>query len=367
MANEVFLSPRRATEVTAKNLYAGRVPYLRSSPGMGKSSIYAAFAKENRLKMIDIRLSMYSPLDINGLPTRVLAYDTEGNHMPEGDTATFLPFQTFPLASTPIPEGYDGWFLLLDEFNSAPKSVEAASYKLTLDRFAGDNKLNDNVVIALAGNLDTDRAITSPSSTASLSRVSTTFMHIDPGNSRHREEFFADVVFKQKWASIIPAYLSWKPQHINTFVPASTSHTFGCPRTWSFINDLLQSDPDNIKDVDVLGSNIGYEIARELVMFGELMHELPSVKELIADPLGYDLSGKARGLLYGIVTSLVGNTTDESLKPILKFIQRPELGVEFKALYVRSINGLHSTKFQFHPDMIDAQASVQEHLSAPRF
>jgi len=39
----------------------------------------------------------------------------------------YAPPSTFPLEGDPIPEGYAGWLVLMDEINSAPKAVQAAA------------------------------------------------------------------------------------------------------------------------------------------------------------------------------------------------------------------------------------------------
>lgn len=44
---------------------AGIVPYLHSSPGLGKSSIAQQIADEYNLEFIDIRLTDMDPSDIN--------------------------------------------------------------------------------------------------------------------------------------------------------------------------------------------------------------------------------------------------------------------------------------------------------------
>ena len=59
----------------------------------------------------------------------------------EDNKATFVPFDIFPLSDWKLPEGKEGWLLFLDEFNSASKAVQAASYKLILDRCIGGTRL----------------------------------------------------------------------------------------------------------------------------------------------------------------------------------------------------------------------------------
>ena len=91
--------------------------------------------------------------------------------MREGNKAVFTPFSIFPLENDPIPQGYDGWMLLLDELSSANKQVQAAAYKLILDRQVGSFNLHPNCAIVAAGNKITDKAVVTQMSTALQSRL----------------------------------------------------------------------------------------------------------------------------------------------------------------------------------------------------
>ena len=111
------------------------------------------------MKVIDVRLSSLEPTDLQGLP-----WFNNGK-------AQFQPFDLFPLEDTPIPQGYQGFLLFLDEFNSASRAVQAAAYKVVLDRMIGNHKLHDKCFIICAGNKTSDNAITTRLSTAMLSRL----------------------------------------------------------------------------------------------------------------------------------------------------------------------------------------------------
>jgi len=50
-------------------LKAGLVPMMVGSPGIGKSDIVKTVAKENNLKVIDVRLSQCDPTDLNAVFT----------------------------------------------------------------------------------------------------------------------------------------------------------------------------------------------------------------------------------------------------------------------------------------------------------
>src|SRR5690606_8713131 len=126
----------------------------------------------------------------------------------------------FPTEDTPVPEGFDGWGLFLDEFNSAPKGVQAAAYKLTLDRMTGQHKLHERVAMVLAGNLSTDRAITNPISTAMQSRVVHLLMEIN------FEEWYYDVALKENYDPRIIAFLNYKNSYLMDFRPDHNENTF---------------------------------------------------------------------------------------------------------------------------------------------
>lgn len=104
-----------AKDMVTQIIREGLVPMVAGSPAVGKSSIIHQIAQEYNLKVIDMRLSQCDPTDLLGLPML-----TTGR-------ADFAPPLTFPIEGDPIPEGYSGWILFLDEFSSAPRGVQAAA------------------------------------------------------------------------------------------------------------------------------------------------------------------------------------------------------------------------------------------------
>jgi MoxR-like ATPase len=100
-------------------LYRKRRPFfVWGAPGAGKSDVMRQKTKEEKLELRDIRLSMLDPTDLKGFPIA----DHEREVM-RWLTADFLP-------KDPKWKG----IIFFDEANSAPKSVEAPMYQLTLDR-----------------------------------------------------------------------------------------------------------------------------------------------------------------------------------------------------------------------------------------
>ena len=261
-------SPRQAKRYVLECLEAGLVPVLESSPGMGKSSIMREVAQELGLFLIDHRLSTSAPEDLSGLPR----FRADG-------TAEFAPFaDLFPLRGAAIPKGYSGWMLFLDEWNAASKAVQAASYKLILDRMTGQKHLHELCLMSAAGNLSTDRAITNPISTAMQSRVVHLEMEIN------FDEWLYDVALKQNYDSRIIAYLSQYPSKLMDFRPDHTEKTFNCPRTWEFMDRLIKGKEVTVDRAAMYAGTITSGSAVDFIQFTKVFHNMVSIKDILANP-----------------------------------------------------------------------------------
>ncbi len=158
----VEISASAMVEALDTVLMSKLTPMLVGSPGIGKSDIVKSVAKKHNLKLIDMRLAQSDPTDLNGFPTL----------QQDGTRMDYAPPTTFPLQNLDtVPQGYDGWLLFLDEINAAPPAIQAAAYKLVLDRQIGMHNLHKRVAIVCAGNKATDKAIVNRLSTAMQSRM----------------------------------------------------------------------------------------------------------------------------------------------------------------------------------------------------
>lgn len=221
MSLHTTVNPVLATDMIMLALTAGLVPYMTGSPGIGKSSIYKDIAKNNNLFLIDMRLSQCDPIDLAGLLTL------------QNGKAKYVPLDSLPIETDTIPDGYAGWLLVLDEFSSANQAVQAASYKLVLDKMVGTLKLHPRVLIVCAGNLESDNAIVQPLSTALQSR----FVHIKLGVS---SKDWIDWAVDNGIHHTIISFLRFRPVNFYTFTPDHEDSTYACPRTWEFASKLLK-------------------------------------------------------------------------------------------------------------------------------
>ncbi len=306
---------RKAAQLMEIAAFAGVVPQLNSSPGVGKSAIVKAFAKKHNLKLIDIRLSTCAPEDLNGLP-----------HFDDDGKAVFKPFSVFPLAKdypkgTDLPlndEGvpYAGWLLFLDEFKSAPRSVIAAAYRLVLDRQVGTHDLHRNVLIITASNLATDRAIVNDPGTAMQSRMAHLIIKVDA------DEWLQDVAYPQNYDKRIIAFINQYPSKLMDFDPKHQDLTFCAPRTWEFVNRILKvhKGPE-IELIPLLAGTITSLIATEFVEYCRVFDKIIDVNDILKDPencrIPDDLS-----LQWATMASIGEHTTIKNFGDFCKYAER---------------------------------------------
>jgi len=312
------VTPKQAKKHIARIMRAGLVAFMKGSPGIGKSAIVRELAEEFNLKMIDHRLSTSAPEDLSGLP-----------HFNSKGEAVFAPFSDlFPLKDTPLPEGKDGWLLFLDEFTSAHKDVQAAAYKLVLDKMVGQHPLNERVVIVCAGNKETDRAIVNKIGTAMQSRIITLELQIS------FDDWLTKVALPQHYDNRIIAFLSMYNDKLFDFNPEHEGNTFCCPRTWEFMNKLVDGEDVNEDDAPLFGGTITNAVGVEFIAFSKLYKELVTINEILKDPEHAKIPTD-NALKWATITHLFEKTTKDNFDDVVTYILR--YSSTFQVLFFRGL------------------------------
>lgn len=267
--------------------------FLWGAPGVGKSDgvrqIADRIAQGTGKKVVveDIRLLLFSPIDLRGVPMA-------------DKSREFTQWLRPKLFDLDPSEGTVN-ILFLDELSAAPQSVQAAAYQITLDRTVGEHKLPDNTIVIAAGNRTTDRSVAYRIPNALANRM----MHF---------QINVDFLSWKEWAvrrnihPLIIGYLSWDPSKLYC-EPQDNDVAYPTPRTWAFLSSLLYSRgileegtvPANMHLL--IGSCIGRGAATEFEGWCNVYRELPSAKDIY--------SGKKceyprkQDVLYALVSSLV--------------------------------------------------------------
>ena len=233
---------------------------------------------------------------------------------------------TFPIEGDAIPEGYSGWLILFDEITSAVPALQAAAYKVLLDRKIGQHKLHKNVAVCAAGNLETDNAVVEPMSTALQSRMVHLELVVD-----HKEwlAWAADHGINHK----ITSYINFKPGNLYTFNADHTDKTYACPRTWEFCSRILNVVEEGSKDLlPMLAGAISEGVAREFLGFCKVYESLPTVTQIIVNPETLKVPGEP-SILFALSGSIAHNATKENFAQLMKFVER--IPVEFQVVCLR--------------------------------
>ena len=292
-------------------LVAQKVPtFLWGAPGVGKSSIVKQIAKEQGIGFIDLRLALMDPTDLKGIPF----YDKESH------TALWAPPAFLPKEGKGI--------LFLDELNSAPPSVQSSAYQLILDRRVGEYELPDGWAIVAAGNRDGDRGVTYRMPAPLANR----FVHF---------EMDVDVNDWRLWAfengidEKIIAYISYKNEHLFTFDAKSNVKSFATPRSWEYVNNILQSDLEKSLLLEVLSGTIGKDVAVSFLSFIKVMDRLPDMDTILQT--GEGEQSEEVDVLYALSSGLVSRTIRDTTKVdnLLKYTL--ELKSEFAVMIVQDL------------------------------
>lgn len=320
----LMLTPSQAKDALINVLKARCVPFLQGSPGVAKSAIIKDIADHFKLKLIDVRLSQVEPCDLLGFP------------FAEGGRADYKPMKMFPLEGDALPEDKNGWLLFFDEFNSAPRDVQAAAYRIVLDREIGTHKLHNNCFICCAGNLSTDKAIVNKLSTALASRLVHLFM------SPSVEDWVAWALNNDIDERVI-AYIQNANHKLMEFDPNSQDITYPCPRTWHMLSRIIKPMVDLKHAHSLISGTIGQGTAFEFRAFADLSKDCPTLEEIKNNPTSAPIPEKP-GAMYFVATCIAANMDKDSYKTYLEYMNRFQAKEIIVLIYRMACKGKHAAE-----------------------
>jgi hypothetical protein len=254
------VSPNEAKRSIRKCIKIQRPVFMWGPPGIGKSDIVKQVGDEFERDVIDVRLSLWEPTDIKGIPY----YNAQAN------TMSWAPPAELPTDpdSTAI--------LFLDELNSAAPATQAAAYQLILNRRVGTYILPKGVSIVAAGNRETDKGVTYRMPAPLANR----FLHI---------ELRTDYEDWLQWATLnreheqVVGYIGFAKQDLYDFDPKSSSRAFATPRSWHFVSQLLEDDDLGEGTLtDLIAGAIGEGLAVKFMAHRKVAKQMPDPEAILA-------------------------------------------------------------------------------------
>lgn len=283
------VGPKGVKKAVMAGVRLKRPVFIWGPPGIGKSDIVQQVGDEAGREVIDVRLALWEPTDIKGIPY----YNSDQGKM------VWAPPAELPVDpdSTAI--------IFLDELNSAPPAVQAAAYQLVLTRRVGTYRLPDGVDIVAAGNREGDRGVTYRMPAPLANR----FVHVE-----------AKVDFEdwQDWATAngihpdVVGYIGFAKQDLYDFDPKNASKAFATPRSWAFVSDMVY---DRQLDEDTLGlmvsGAVGAGLGNKFMAHRKIASKLPTADDIL-DGKVKDLQVKEVSAMYSLTVSLCYELKDRS-------------------------------------------------------
>ena len=279
------VSPNAAKNSIRHAMSKKRPIFMWGPPGIGKSDIVAQITNSfSNSHLIDIRLSLWEPTDIKGIPY----FDSNSGTMVWGAPSE-LPSEEFAAQ-------YDNIVLFLDEMNSAAPSVQAAAYQLILNRRVGQYKLPDNVMIVAAGNRDADKGVTYRMPAPLANR----FVHLELSVSF--DDWFEWAVNNNIHKDVV-GFLQFSKKDLYDFDPKSPSRSFATPRSWTFVSELLEDELDNETTTDLVSGSIGEGLAIKFMAHRKVAASMPNPSDILSGKVK-DLKQTEISAMYSLTVSL---------------------------------------------------------------
>ena len=279
------VSPNGAKRSIRRAFKKQRPIFIWGPPGIGKSEVVHQIGDEyKKALVIDIRLSLWEPTDIKGIPY----FDAVQGRM------VWAPPVELPDEAT--AKKYDIIILFMDEMNSAPPAVQAAAYQLILNRRVGTYHLPKNVVIVAAGNREADKGVTYRMPAPLANR----FVHLEL--SVNFDDWFQWAVTNDIHEDVV-GYLTFAKKDLYDFDPKSPSRSFATPRSWSFVSELLEDDDDENTTTDLVSGAVGEGLAVKFMAHRKVASKLPDPVDILNGKVK-EIETKEISAMYSLTVSL---------------------------------------------------------------
>ena len=289
------VGPKAAKKSLRRAFKANRPLFLWGPPGIGKSDIVKQMGEELNAHVIDIRLSLWEPTDIKGIPYF------------DGNQSKMVWAPPIELPDAELAAQHDKIILFMDEMNSAAPAVQAAAYQLVLNRRVGTYKLPDNVHIVAAGNRETDKGVTYRMPAPLANRFVHLEMKVD------WDDYFGWAVDNRIHKDVV-GFLTFSKKDLYDFDPKSASRAFATPRSWTFVSELLFDDEEDTDTLtDLISGAVGEGLAVKFMAHRKVSSKLPNPTDILKGKVK-KMDTKEISAMYSLTVSLCYELKDASDK-----------------------------------------------------
>lgn len=260
---------------------------LWGAPGVGKSESVYYIAKVlesktgKKVVVKDIRLSLFNPVDLRGIPSANA----------DKTKAIWLRPEVFDFDNSDDVIN----ILFLDELSTCSTAVQACAYQITLDRKIGEHILPDNVLVIGAGNRKQDKSVSIQMPKALANRM----LHFD---------VTSDIKSWKEWAlkndidSRVIGFLEYKPDYLELSASNNDDLAYPTPRSWAKVSDIVKALGDTENANILISATIGMGVATEFLQFCKCVEKLPNIDKIFEGE--YEEVPSDIDIIYSLITGM---------------------------------------------------------------
>lgn len=301
-------------------------PFLWGPAGIGKSEAITQLAKSLQeatgkvVTVTDVRLLLFSPVDLRGVPVA-----DENRRF-----SNWLMPKIFDLNAKSTHVN----ILFLDELSAAPQSVQAAAYQICLDRRIGEHKLPDNCIVIAAGNRTTDQSVSFKMPKALCNRL----MHF---NVETNYKAWLGWALKNDIDRRIVRYLSFDNSKL-CMEPESTDLAYPTPRSWAFVSNVIRFSTEDLEKLHpLISACVGTDTAIEFEEWVKVHSGLPGVIDVMNGrctqyPTTHDTLAAFTASLVSTVRTLKRSISMDELENVCAYVNK--FPVDFAMTFYEDLN-----------------------------
>lgn len=286
---------------------------IKGRPGVGKSDIVAAAAKDAGCELIISHPVVSDPVDYKGMP-----------HIYEGK-ADFIPFgELRRIIDAKVPTVF-----FLDDLGQASPSVQSACMQLLLARRINEFKVSDQVTFVAATNRREDKANVN----GILEPVKSRFASIVELNVNSDD--WCEWAARNEVPHELISFIRFRPDLIDKDIVASKDIVNSpSPRTLAALGRIHKLVDHEIR-YEAYSGAVGEAFATEYIAFLTMYNQLPSFDDIVNDPSGVPVPSDP-GLLYALSGLLANKVNKENAASVMSYVAR--LPIEIQVAALKSFN-----------------------------